>query len=149
MTPSRASTAPARCRAAVLLSSALLLAGLPLDAAKSGTTSISATATVVEAVKVLEVLGTPVSLGAVLAALNAPAGPQTGSALIRLVVEAPVGLAGSARAFSLAGLALSSDGRAAVIDAGSGVLHSGLAAAVSLAGANGAQQPASLIVAFN
>eukprot|EP01137_Pigoraptor_chileana_P010274 Opistho-2@59635 len=70
----------------------LVLALAPVAQVGAASSIARAHATVVEAVNVSALLGAGVSIAEVLAALQGPAGPQTGSVLIRLTQLAPASL---------------------------------------------------------
>lgn len=121
----------------------LVLLGLatsrPVGAANA---MAQARATVVEAVSVSTLLGSPLSVNDILAALQAAAGPQTGSVSIRLAISgspSPVQAGhGGGSAWALAEEA----GEA-------GTLQRELVAAVSAIRHELAAEPPSITVAFN
>ena len=141
-----------------LLAVSLIAAGSGPSLAASATAQASAQ--VVEPVQVIGLLGTPLTLADVLAALQSViAGPNTGSRLIRLAAIAPPedpmasNLGVSDREDSGVTEAMSNPVNGS---AGAGTLQGALAAAVSVApGASRSGQgeggggPASITVAFN
>ncbi len=146
----------------LLAATLLMLAvgdGDRVDAAASSSSTAQASARVVEGVSVIGLLGSPVNLADVLAALRSlAAGPNTGSRLIRIPSLVPpddpaapgFGLGSEAgMAEAMAGARLS-----AQPDAAAGLLEGSLAAAISLAreapGSDAAESgPVTITVDFN
>jgi len=126
-----------------------LAAGRPVDAASAGA---SVTARVTQSVVVQALLGAPLSINDILDALRAPAGPSTGSVLIRLAQIAPALTQGVAAPGFVPDAA---PGMQAALAGAltlplSGTLQRELVAAVSLIGQEaGTDAQPSITVAFN
>lgn len=74
----------------------LLLLGLAVNRQVGASSAIAqVSATVVEAVSVGRLLGSPLSVNEILDALQGPAGPNTGSVLVRLASSPPLALSGT------------------------------------------------------
>lgn len=121
---------------------ALLLLGLATGRPVGATSAIAqARASVVEAVSVNRLLGSPLSVNEILDALRGPAGPNTGSVLVRLSSPSPMALSGIS---PIASTSLTSN-----LDGIPGTLQGEPVAAVSTARADLAAEPPSITVAFN
>ncbi len=135
---------------------ALLMVAGGVGVSNAAGASAQASVSVVEAVSVIGLLGSPTAVNDVLLALQSSiAGPATGSRLIRLpnadgtdaAFNAVFGLGASA-AFDAGVAAAMSGALAAGPDGGAGTLQGERAAAVTLFAAAG-EAPASITVAFN
>ncbi|MDM4764965.1 hypothetical protein [Pelomonas sp. SE-A7] len=154
-------------RALAMIGLSLALQPMPPQANAAGSAAAMASATVVEPVSVSGQLGAVLSISELLAANQGPAGPATGSVLVRLVNLAPAVLAGPVSSGGEGGQTLSTllnlpggaGGEGGVVAALSrlieplsgGLLQGELATAVSLSPPPGAKKDdhVAIVVAFN